>query len=138
MKKEHWKRIKSHPKYLISSFGRVFSLHTETLIKPELLKSRCDNYYRIGMVNPEHCFIRDRIMLHILVALAFKNPNKYTLEYFLFDGLQVNHINLNTLDCAADNVEFCNQSENQLHSSHYRNIKFNGKEYKLKRGNENE
>jgi hypothetical protein len=114
----------------VSSFGRVYSLKNEILLKPELLKSRTDYYLRVDIQGL-------RILLHVLVAFTFKNDKKFLFsEIITNQDIQVNHINLNTLDCAADNVEFCTQSENQLHSSYYRKIKFGGTDYVLKRSGE--
>ena len=124
MQKEKWRRCKLNKYYLISSWGRVFGLKSKVLISPELLQSRCDTYlrislYRIGWTQPT------RIMLHHLVAMHFKK------DYY--EGCQVNHDDLNTLNCNANNLTVMNQSENVKHSWDNRKLKFNGKEYLLKR-----
>lgn len=126
IKTEKWKRVIDAPDYLVSSWGRVFSIKSNHLITPELLKSRVDYYYRIGFPN-------FRIMLHILVALHFKNPKKYRYIDIKRGLKQVNHKNLNTLDCSAGNLEFVTQSENMNHSVRHRTLAFDGKVYKLRR-----
>lgn len=127
MKKEEWKYIKFNKDYIVSSWGRVISLRNNKFLNSELLKSRSDFYFRINIAGT-------RLMLHWLVALHFKNPNKYVLDDLVNDRqLQVNHKDLNTLNCAAYNLEFCSQGENIKHSVENRLLNFNGKVYKIKR-----
>lgn len=124
MRKEKWKRCKLNKAYLISSWGRIFSLKSEHLIKPEFLNSRCDIYLRVHLYENGEA---TKTMLHHLVSMHFDK------EYY--EGCQVNHDDLNTLNCNINNLSVMNQSENIKHSWDNRTLKFNGKEYKLRRGN---
>lgn len=97
--KESWKPINIDNDYLISSFGRVYSLKTSQFINPYIHKSRCSFYLRA-------VFGKRKKMVHILVAEHFHAEQKELLEFMGFKNLQVDHKDGNTLNPHKDNVEW--------------------------------
>lgn len=109
---EKWKDIIGYEsKYQISNLGRVKSLERKIncnngfrIVKEKILKQNIVNgYFRIQLGLNGKSFL-----VHRLVAINFigLDSNK---EF-------VNHINGNKLDNNVDNLEWCTQSENQIHA----------------------
>ena len=89
-------------KYLISNYGRVYSLKTKKFLKPHSDK---DGYYDVCLHHNGRHYIR----IHRLVAMVFipkldKNKN------------QINHKNGKKKDNKKKNLEWCDNSENQIHA----------------------
>ena len=128
LRKEKWKFLKQEKGYLISSWGRVFSLKTEKVLRPNIHQSRANKYLRIELNG-------NKYMLHILMGLNFHNNQraKCAEENFcsILD-LQVNHKDRNTLNPHYKNIEWCTESENKIHMHQTSVINFNGKTYKAK------
>ena len=124
MAKEKWKRLKEDNRYLISSWGRIFSLTSEKVIRPYIHKSRSNNYLRV-------CLREKKYMVHVLVAMNFK-AKEYALIKALHPDkiIQVDHNDRNTLNCNVNNVSFLTESENKIHMHETNIIKFNGKIYR--------
>ena len=109
---EIWKNIENYEGYQISNFGNVKSLSKKIKCKNGFrttkekilkLKKSKQGYLSIQLKNKGNFF-----SVHRLVALAFiDNPE---------NKLQVNHINGIKHDNRIDNLEWCNQSENQIHA----------------------
>lgn len=113
---EIWKEIPGYEGlYQVSNLGRVKSLSRdiwngkafftskEKILKPNILAK---GYLQVELKKDKK---RHPSQVHRLVALAFvNNPN---VEYN-----QVNHINGQKQDNRADNLEWCNNSLNQLHA----------------------
>lgn len=101
---EIWKNIKDFPGYQISTFGRVRSFKSgeeKFLYK----KIEPNGYVRVCLFNNGK---RKYLMVHRLVCINFmKNPENKP---------NVNHIDNNTLNNRLDNLEWCTQSENIIHS----------------------
>lgn len=105
---EIWKDIRGFDgDYQISNYGRVKSLKKgKTLILSPIL-GRTQDYYTIGLnKNGE----KKHYSVNRLVAEAFvPNPNNYP---------EVNHIDENTKNNHADNLEWVTHSQNVKHSAH--------------------
>lgn len=97
-KNETWKEIEGETGYLISNKGRVKSLNYRRTGKAQILKLSENMAYM--MVN-----IRGKLYsVHRLVASAFvPNPENKT---------DVNHINCDTHDNRAENLEWVSRNEN--------------------------
>ena len=91
-----------YPDYSVDTDGNVISHKRECLFrKPQ----KCYKYERVGLVNEEGIRL---YRVHRLVALAFiPNPNNLPC---------VNHKDGNKLNNSVENLEWCNYSENTLHS----------------------
>lgn len=96
--KEVWKPIKDYEElYEVSNLGRVKSLKTNLILKPEVKNGYLSvNLY--GRYRIKHYYI------HRLVAEAFmKNPNNH--EY-------INHIDCDKQNNNVNNLEWCSQKHN--------------------------
>lgn len=100
---EKWERvpIKGLPNYMVSNFGRVYSEHSNKLLK--LIEHR-KGYLKVYFGQRS---VRRGFFVHRLVALAFiENPNRYP---------SVNHINCNKKDNHFQNLEWCTNTMNIEH-----------------------
>lgn len=91
-------------KLIISNYGRVYNVYTRQFVKGFI-----DNtgYRKIGFVirNPDGSFYDRKYLVHRLVMMVFNPvPN--------MDQLQVNHIDMNRLNNALWNLEWCTAQEN--------------------------
>ena len=91
---EKWLPIKDYPMYRISSYGRVFSIRTNRILKYWLNNS---GYCIIALKNK-------RFTIHKLVALHFL-PNPDNLP-------QIDHIDNNKKNNHMDNLQWCSCSFN--------------------------
>lgn len=114
---EVWKPIKQNPVYLVSNYGRVktidhpvwckknnsFSIRKGIICTPSNNNSK--KYWRVGVqINNK----RKQMAIHRLVAEAFiPNPNNLP---------QINHIDGNKDNNYVSNLEWCDNSYNQLHA----------------------
>lgn len=108
---EIWKDIPCYEgKYQVSNYGRVRSLeyhNTKNIKRIGLLKLAEDKKGYIRCALSKHNKLIT-YKVHRLVAFAFcKNPNNYP---------QVNHLDGNKKNNMADNLEWCNNSMNQIHA----------------------
>jgi hypothetical protein len=98
MAREQWKRVDGHPKYEVSSMGRVRNVQTGYTLKPY---DDGDGYLRVKL----H---RDNCRVHLLVATAFiPNPENKPV---------VNHKRGIKHDCRASQLEWATISENTKHA----------------------
>lgn len=125
MKKEKWKRIRGHKSYLISSWGRIFSLKSEKVLRPYIHKSRDNTYLRVEIDSKKY-------MVHVLVGLHFHFKQMNELQaLFPEKELDVDHKDRNTLNCNENNLRWLTHSENISHFHETSKLKFNGKSYSL-------
>lgn len=88
--------------YSVSNLGRVYSIRTGRYLKPG---DNGHGYLHVGLHRSGKV---SRLYLHRLVAMEFV-PNP-------FKKSEVNHIDGNKTNNAANNLEWLTPSENQLHS----------------------
>lgn len=103
--KEIWKDVPHYEgRYLVSNYGRVFSLLSNKILS---IRLNDDGYAVISLQTKEHKRKTERI--HRLVALAFiPNP----------DGLpEVNHINCIRNDNRIENLEWVSRKDNNAYTS---------------------
>ena len=118
---EKWKPIKGAANYLISSWGRVYSLGSKKFMKAYIHKSRANTYLRVSIRKKKH-------MVHVLVADHFMAHQKNMLqEIFPEEKLQVNHLDRNTLNCNLSNLNWETESENKIHMHKTNKVFFGGK-----------
>lgn len=124
MNLEIWKDIPNYEGlYQISSYGRVKSFYKkERILKPSIqhFKYKSKNYKR-EKIELSKNNIRKSFKIHRLVAQTFiPNPDNKP---------QVNHIDGNPLNNNVNNLEWCTNQENIIHSYKYlRTKKYNEKE----------
>lgn len=100
---EKWKDINQwEGLYEVSTSGKVRNIKTGRILVGDT--NSC-GYKRVGLYNKSR---RQRFFVHRLVAQAFiPNPNNKP---------QVNHIDGNKENNRVDNLEWVNQSENEIHA----------------------
>jgi hypothetical protein len=101
-----YKPVSINEKYLAGSDGNIYSTHIGLKkLKPGISKSRGS---RLGYKSVVLCNDKYRITkrVHKLIAEAFLGESDLT----------VNHKNGNTLDNRIENLEYCTQSENNIHA----------------------
>lgn len=100
---EEWKELTFNTKYKISNYGRIMN-NRGWILKQQVCKK---GYKRIRLEGLDG--IRKTIRVHRLVAIEFvDNPNKLP---------QVNHIDGNKKNNHFSNLEWCDNSANQLHAN---------------------
>ena len=104
---EEWQDIQKFPKHQVSNLGNI------RIKNGRILKNRCPN--RTGYIRVVLGGGKKRPLLHRLVADAFI-PN-------LENKSQVNHIDGNKQNNAANNLEWVTPSENQKHAYYVLGVK---------------
>lgn len=103
---EVWKPIQGHDKYFVSNLGRIKSLKCgkKSQGKPMILRQQIDRGYCKTILYPCKSVFR----VHRIVAQAFiPNLNNYP---------QVNHLNCIKHDNKIENLEWCTNDQNYIHS----------------------
>lgn len=98
---EIWKGIKDYSKYEVSNLGRVRNIKTGRILKPNF----SGRYYSVELFNETGS---KRKNIHRLVAEAFvERKNGQDV---------VNHIDGNSFNNSASNLEWCTVTENNIHA----------------------
>ncbi len=100
-------RIKDYPNYEISTTGQVRNRNTGRLLKQFIKESRGASYKVVSLYNGDR---RRTLLVHRLVAETFI-PNPEHLP-------QVNHIDENSLNNQAENLEWCTAKYNVNYGNH--------------------
>ena len=99
---EVWKPIVGYENYEVSNFGRIKKRYN--IVKP-ILNTKHDRYYITLWANGKRKnFILARIVAHAFCDGYDENHNT------------VNHLDGNTHNNSAENLEWVSQSDNNLHS----------------------
>lgn len=108
LENEIWKDIEGYEgEYQISNMGRIKSLKRKVPYIMSLVLGRTNMYYSIGLTKNG---IKKQYSIDRLVAKAFiPNPNNLP---------EVNHIDENTKNNFANNLEWVSHSQNIKHSAH--------------------
>lgn len=95
-----WMTVKDFPNYSVNNFGQIRNEKTGNLMKPHVTK---DGYLRIKLTSTGS----KMLSVHRVVAEAFlPNPDSKPM---------INHINGIKTDNRVENLEWCTNSENQIH-----------------------
>lgn len=105
--KYKFKILEEYPKYKFYSNGMIFK---NNIYQAGAIKNYCSSTF---INNNEQ---RDSKKPYRLICMAF-HPLPGKTKYDDYKELQVNHIDSNPQNNAADNLEWCTQSENQLHKN---------------------
>jgi hypothetical protein len=99
---EEWRTIPSHPDYQASSLGRIRSHRRK---KTRLMSaSPTGSYYLAVCLRTDNSRGKHTMNVHALVAEAFFGPRP--------EGLEVRHLNGDSRDNRAENLEYATHSEN--------------------------
>lgn len=113
-KKESWRDIYPYDgKYQVSNLGRVRNARSGRILSHDIHKG----YHRVKLLSDPDESGNKKLNLHFvhrLVALCF-------VPIYSLERNQINHIDGNKWNNVPENLEWCNNSENQLHR--YRKIK---------------
>lgn len=99
---EEWKPIIGWPEYMVSSYGRVYSIRTDTF----LIGGKDTNGYPFVLLSVNGC--KKCPSVHRLVAEAFV-PG-------CFEGAEVNHINGIKTNNVFWNLEWLSRGDNVRHA----------------------
>ena len=99
---EYWRTIDEYPNYRISSYGRVYSVKRDIILRPGYDEWK---YLFVRLYNKHGSSMKK---LHRLVAETFI-PNPYGKP-------EVNHIDGNRENNRVDNLEWVTHSENIRHA----------------------
>lgn len=100
---ESWVEIRGFPQYLISNFGRVYSVKTDTILKP---RPSGWGYLQV-MLSDGHNHQTTK-SIHIMVAEAFV-PG-------WAEGLEPNHIDGDKSNNHESNLEWATKRQNNEHA----------------------
>jgi len=107
--KYEFKTLDEFPKCKFYANGLIFDNK-----KFRIGADRLDNYISGTFVNTNN--LQTTRKHHRLICMAF-HPLPGKTKYDDYKDMQVNHIDGNPQNNAADNLEWCTQSENQLHKN---------------------
>ena len=102
MCEENWKVVKDYENYMISDYGRVFSILKNIMMKPYLEKN---GYHRVQLCKDGN---RNKFLIQQLVAIQYiDNPDNYK---------EVDHKDHNKTNNHFSNLRWCSRSQNTMNS----------------------
>lgn len=118
---EHWRPVPIEEKkdiYEISVMGRVRNAKTKCILKPH--KNRQTKYPYL-QVNLSHHGKYKAYLVHRLVGMAFPDMVGWTekAKGKLFEELEINHKDRNTLNNNVNNLEWCDRRYNSSYDGAY-------------------
>lgn len=112
---EVWKKLNTVPSfelyenYKVSNTGKIYSLYQNKILKTTLRLGNGLYYERVSLTDINKN--RKTFSVHRIIAIAFKFNENHNL-------LTVNHIDENTLNNSAHNLEWMSLKENVRYSQH--------------------
>ena len=104
---EIWKKIDGYNDYYeVSNFGRIRNIKTKRVLKPSVAKRSGYNHINLQQRGAKNGYIT--VQVHRIVGELFITK--------VVGKNIINHKNFNKTDNRAENLEWCNQSENVIHS----------------------
>jgi len=113
MEGEDWRVLKENPRYIITSYGRVFNTETSRELKP-IKRAHKTNYryvtYSVTLSdNGKHkAYDIHRLVAKYFIPYTGLNPDNTIIE----GKPQINHIDENTFNNHADNLQWCDSYYN--------------------------
>ena len=111
-------------RYIITSHGEIYNAHTGILLRGNNPINE-KGYRRIELKTKDGIF--KKFPVHVLVMRSFSKDSPKE---------EVNHIDGNKLNCAYDNLEYSNRTENAHHAAIHDLYKYGEDHYKSKLKNE--
>ena len=99
-----FKVIPGHEMYLVSERGDIFSCHVNRVIRQTVRKYNGSGYHRVGLLISSDPRKYKYYYTHQLVMLTFVGPRP--------EGLEIDHINLDTSNNSLDNLRYVTHKEN--------------------------
>lgn len=106
--KEKWTILDKEKEYMISNFGRCYSIKTNKVLKPIL--NNCGYIrYDIKRTKDKQIFYRKQVLAHIAVVKAFGDCNGNTM---IPKDADIDHLDRNKFNNTPGNLEIISHSEN--------------------------
>jgi hypothetical protein len=108
---EKWCRVTGYPNYEVSSLGRVRNVARQHFmgLSPGRYRNKRYVCLRVCLSNRHGLKVH---VVHRLVAHAFLGPKP--------DGMEIDHLDGNPMNNAADNLEYVTHAENMRRAKHVR------------------
>jgi hypothetical protein len=97
-------RIPGHPMYSVTVDGQVYSHHRNRFIRQTVRTYNGSGYHRVGLLTSSSPKKYKYYYVHQLVMLTFVGPCP--------EGLEIDHINLDTSNNRLSNLRYVTHREN--------------------------